>query len=188
MASGLDELTVSGNDEPSSLRQGASLHLHRWGQVRGLREGGFQHPPCRHERGGLWAGGQPYTGRTALQPYTGRMARLTWGVGGAGDGLAQRGWSYTERMQLKGPEICKRWFYCSKMKLCMVITTLMGFPGGSDGKESACNAGDPGSIPGSEDPLEKGMAAHSSILDWEIPWTEERGGLQSTGFQRVRHD
>ena len=107
---------------------------------------------------------------------------------GAGDGLAQRGWPCTERMQLKGPEICKRWFYCSKMKLCMVITTLMGFPGGSDGKESACNAGDPGLIPGSEDPLEKGMAAHSSILDWEIPWTEERGGLQSTGFQRIRHE
>jgi len=42
----------------------------------------------------------------------------------------------------------------------------MGFPGGSDGKESGCNAGDPGSIPGS---LEKGMATLSSILTWEIP-------------------
>ena len=64
----------------------------------------------------------------------------------------------------------------------------MGFPGGSEGKASACDAGDPGSIPGSEDPLEKGIAAHSSILDWEIPRTEEPGGLQSTGSQRVRHD
>ena len=51
------------------------------------------------------------------------------------------------------------------------------FPCSSVGKESACNAGDPGSIPGSEDPLEKEMATHSSILTWEIPWTEEPGGL-----------
>ena len=39
-----------------------------------------------------------------------------------------------------------------------------------------------------EDPLEKGMATHSSILAWEIPWTEEPGGLQSIGSQRVGHD
>ena len=41
---------------------------------------------------------------------------------------------------------------------------------------------------GQEDPLEKGMATHSSILAWEIPWTEEPGGLQSMGLQRVGHD
>ena len=41
---------------------------------------------------------------------------------------------------------------------------------------------------GQEDPLEKGMATHSSILAWRIPWTEEPGGLQSMGLQRVRHD
>ena len=57
------------------------------------------------------------------------------------------------------------------------------FPGGSDSKESACNAGDPGSIPGWEDPMEKGMATHSSIR-----WTEKPGRLQSMGSQRVRHD
>ena len=47
------------------------------------------------------------------------------------------------------------------------------------GKESACNAGAPGSIPGLdwEDPLEKGMATHSNILAWRIPWTEEPGRL-----------
>ena len=49
-----------------------------------------------------------------------------------------------------------------------------GFPGGSDGKESACNAGDWGLISGQEDPLEKEMA---SILAWRIPRTEEPGGL-----------
>ena len=41
---------------------------------------------------------------------------------------------------------------------------------------------------GGEDPLEKEMAMHSSILAWRIPWTEEPAGLQSTGSQRVRHD
>ena len=62
----------------------------------------------------------------------------------------------------------------------------LGFPGGSDGKESACNAGDLDSIPGLEDPLETGMATHSSILGWEIPWTEEPGGLQSMGVTKSR--
>ena len=41
---------------------------------------------------------------------------------------------------------------------------------------------------GQEDPLEKGMATHSSNLAWEVPWTGEPGGLQSTGSQRVRHN
>ena len=41
---------------------------------------------------------------------------------------------------------------------------------------------------GQEDPLEKEMATHPSILAWKIPWTEEPGGLQSAGSQRVRHD
>ena len=47
----------------------------------------------------------------------------------------------------------------------------MGFPCGSVGKESACNAGDLGLILGWEDPLEKGKATHSSILAWRILWT-----------------
>ena len=45
------------------------------------------------------------------------------------------------------------------------------------------DARDASSVPGSEDPLEEGMAAHSSILAWRIPWTEEPGGLQSVGLQ-----
>ena len=51
------------------------------------------------------------------------------------------------------------------------------FPGGSDGKASACNAGDPGQSLGREDLLQKEMAPHSSILAWRIPWTEEPGRL-----------
>ena len=54
-----------------------------------------------------------------------------------------------------------------------------------DGKESACSAEDTGLIPGGEDPLEKEMATHSSILVWRIPWTEEPGALQSIGLQKV---
>ena len=59
---------------------------------------------------------------------------------------------------------------------------------GLSGTEHACQAGDAGDgrlVPGLEDPLEKGMATHSSILAWEIPWTEEPGGLQSMGLQRI---
>ena len=58
---------------------------------------------------------------------------------------------------------------------------------GSEGKASACIAGDQGSVLGWEDPLEKAMATHSSILAWKMPWMEESGGLQSTGSQRVGH-
>ena len=55
-------------------------------------------------------------------------------------------------------------------------------------KNQPANAGDIrdiGIILGQEDPLEKEMATHSSILTWRIPWTEEHGGLQSKGLQKV---
>ena len=71
------------------------------------------------------------------------------------------------------------------------VYIVKGFPDGSEGKESVCNAGDTedaASIPGLRDPLEEEMAPHSSILAWEIPWTEEPGGLQSLGSQRVGHN
>ena len=55
----------------------------------------------------------------------------------------------------------------------------LGFPGGSAGKESACNAGDLGSIPGLGRPLEKGTAMHSSTLAWRIPWTSPWGRKES---------
>ena len=60
-------------------------------------------------------------------------------------------------------------------------------PGGSDSKESNCNVGDLGSIPALGRSPEKEMATQSSILAWRIPWTQEPGGLQSTGSQRVGH-
>ena len=76
---------------------------------------------------------------------------------------------------------------------CLTVE-LMGMcpsqaiPGGSDDKESACNTGDLVQSLGQEDPLEKGKATHSIILAWRIPWTEEPGGLQFVGLQRVGHD
>ena len=60
----------------------------------------------------------------------------------------------------------------------------MGFLRGPDSKEFACSAGDLGW----EDPLEKGMATHSNILAWRIPWTKEPDRLQSMGLQRFGHD
>ena len=63
------------------------------------------------------------------------------------------------------------------------IHSCLGFPSGSDGKESACNVGNLGSVPGGEDTLEKGKATHSSIQAWRIPWI-----VQFMGSQKVGHD
>ena len=62
----------------------------------------------------------------------------------------------------------------------------MGFPGGSETKESTCNAGDLGSILGWEDPLEKGMATHSNILAWRIPM--DRGAWWDSPWDHKESD
>ena len=62
---------------------------------------------------------------------------------------------------------------------------MLGLPGGSDGKESACNTRDLNSTPGLEDPLEKGMATHSSILPWKIHRQRSLAGSSPWVF-RVR--
>ena len=64
----------------------------------------------------------------------------------------------------------------------------MSFPGGSALKNLPADAGDAGSIPESGRSPGEEMATHSSILAWEVPWTEEPGGLQSMGSQRVGCD
>ena len=79
------------------------------------------------------------------------------------------------------------YYFVTKQQQQMKIHLIQinkDFPSVSDGKDSVCNEGDPGLIPGSEDPLEKEMANHSSIL--AIPWTDEPGGLHSMGSQRGR--
>ena len=77
------------------------------------------------------------------------------------------------------------------MKQCSSVDAprdYHGLPRWLGGKESACNAGDPGLIPGLGRSLVKKMKTRSSILAWEISWTEESGGLQPVGSQRVRHN
>ena len=78
--------------------------------------------------------------------------------------------------------------YMSLLLHMALIGSLSGFPGGSDSKESDCKAGDPVLVLGWEDPLENGMATHSSILAWRIPETGEPGGLPSMESHRVGHD
>ena len=71
------------------------------------------------------------------------------------------------------------------------LLVVEGFPGGANGNPPAKAGGerDSGLIPGfGKIPLEEEMAAHSSILAWRIPWTEEPGGVQSIGSQRVGHN
>ena len=66
-----------------------------------------------------------------------------------------------------------------------------GFPAGAVVKNPPANAGDSrdvGSVPGLGRSPEKEIATHSSIFAWKIPWTEEPGGLQSVGLQRVGQD
>ena len=74
---------------------------------------------------------------------------------------------------------CRQILYC----LSHQGSPFIKLPWWLGGKESACNAGDVGLIPGSARSLEKEMATHSSILAWRTPCTEEPGGLQSTGSQ-----
>ena len=62
---------------------------------------------------------------------------------------------------------------------------LLGFPDGSDGKESTCNVGDLGFYPGLRRSPGEGRATHSSILAWKIPRTEEPGRVQSMGSQEL---
>ena len=83
--------------------------------------------------------------------------------------------------------------YRSLLVIYFVYSSMcvLGLPRWLSGKESACNARDTGGtglIPGSGRSLEEGMATHCSILAWRIPWTEEPGGLQSMGSQRVEHN
>ena len=76
--------------------------------------------------------------------------------------------------------------YC--LRIMLYACSSWGFPAGSDGKESACNVGDLGSIPGSGRSPGEGNGKPLQILAWEIPWMEEPGRLESTGSQRVVHN
>ena len=85
---------------------------------------------------------------------------------------------------------------CISQKLCIASTvsitddyvSILGFPHSSDGKESVCNAGDLGSIPGLGRSPEEGNGSLLQILGWRISRTEEPGRLQSMGSRRVSYD
>ena len=72
--------------------------------------------------------------------------------------------------------------------ICHCLPPPTGLPGGSEVKNPLAMQEFQVLSLGQEDPLKKEVTPHSSILPWEIPWTEEPGRLQSTGLQRVRHD
>ena len=82
---------------------------------------------------------------------------------------------YIDTCAICSPKDCIHFSVHKIIFTSIQLTRKMGFPGGLDSKESTCNAEDLGSIPGLGDPLENGMATHSSILTWRIPWTEEPG-------------
>ena len=72
--------------------------------------------------------------------------------------------------------------------LCSVFAIRLGFPGGSVVKNLPAMQETQVQSLGQEDPPEKGMATHSSVLAWKTLWTEEPGGLQSMESQRIEHD
>ena len=89
----------------------------------------------------------------------------------------------------KSPGLNSQWS-ANTIRHTGIYASSKGFPGGSVVKP-ACKAGargDVGLIPGLGRSPKEGMAPHSNILAWRIPWTEEPGGLQSTGSQRVGQD
>ena len=98
-------------------------------------------------------------------------------------------WSY-HHLDAKGRQRhhIKENYMSVTLKNTEAIFSTKSFPDGLNSKESAWNDGDLCLILGWEDPLEEGIASQSSILAWRIPRTEEPGGLQSIGSQRVRHN
>ena len=86
------------------------------------------------------------------------------------------------------PTITKHWSECFTCILFIPHPTLYVSHQGSDSKESAYNAGDLGLVPGSGRSLEEGMATHSHILAWRIPWIEDPVRLQSMELQWVEWD
>ena len=111
--------------------------------------------------------------------------------------------SYQPSFSHSGPRmsVYVTWFHSESARTCfdqdiLLVGPVLSFllniylfswlPCSSDGKESASNAGDWVQSLGWKDPLKKGMATHSNILAWRIPWTEERGGLQSMRSHRVQ--
>ena len=78
--------------------------------------------------------------------------------------------------------------HTSVLHVCVCMSIMKAIPRGSDIKNLPVVRKTQVRSLGQEDPLEKGMATHSSVIAWRIPWTAEPGGLQSMGSQRDRRD
>ena len=120
-----------------------------------------------------------------VTPGSGHQRNLPMsGTSIAEEGTQSRDCSHVDvRLQ----RILRSWFlfFIIPTEFLPYLMCLVGFPGGSDGKASVCNAGDLGLIPGSGRSPGKDMATNSSTLAWKIPWTEDPGRLQSMGSQKV---
>ena len=81
--------------------------------------------------------------------------------------------------------MCTGWRQLRQTQLLSNVQLSPTLTGSSVGQEPTFNAGDQVQPLGREGPLEKGMATHSSILAWRIPWTEEPGGLQAMGSHKL---
>ena len=95
--------------------------------------------------------------------------------------------SYPQRGEVRSPSLHLSFLPAGNHHLKLQAGSRPGFPGGSVVKNPLASGGDTGDlgpIPGSGISLEKEMATHSSILAWEIPWTEEPGGLQPVRSQK----
>ena len=110
------------------------------------------------------------------------------GTSGLIKNINHTGWWKRKGLECQEESDMVKWAESEKTKKSLLPATLLGFPGGSDCKESACHAGDLGLIPGSERYPGEGndIPLHYSWL--RIPWTKEPGGLQSMGSRRVRHN
>ena len=96
-----------------------------------------------------------------------------------GNPMDRGAWGATVHGVTKSQTRLSAWhFHCIYMCACVCVC-MYGLPWWLSGKESTCQCRRCGFDPGLEDPLEKEMATHSSILAWEIPWTEEPGGLHT---------
>ena len=99
--------------------------------------------------------------------------------------LPNPGLLYSRQIICVAGQTPKRFFVQAPKKSCNIQS---GLPGGSVVNNPPAMQETWVQSLGWEDPLEKEMATHSSILAWKIPWTEEPGGLQSMGLHRVGHD
>ena len=103
--------------------------------------------------------------------------------------------SQVVEQKASGSQYLKYLLSFSLRKHLLTHSLDQGFPGGSDGRESACNAGDLGSIPALGRPPGEGNGTHSSVLAWKIPWTEEpvvwratvHGVAESDTTERLTH-